>query len=159
VGNTLVILGASYLFLIVGALFALAILRLPDKEIKIRVFIQFILGLLLLLLLIKVAGSLYYDPRPFVTGRFTPLVAHSNDNGFPSDHTAVTMLFAFTILPFARRWGIGLALLGVLVGTSRVLAGVHRPQDIIGGIVVAALAAAAPYYLIKWSRKRAGKKD
>jgi undecaprenyl-diphosphatase len=158
-GNALVIFGANYVILIVGALLALAISRLSDREMKARVFIQFVLGVLLLQLLIWVAGQLYYDPRPFVTDHFTPLIPHANDNGFPSDHTAVVMLCAFTIWPFARKWGIGLAVIGVVVGACRVLAGVHRPQDIIGGIAVAALAAAVPYYLIKWTRKRAGKKD
>jgi undecaprenyl-diphosphatase len=107
-------------------------------------------GLVFAVALVKIAGSLHYDPRPFVAHHFTPLVAQSGDNGFPSDHTTFTMLAAFVLLPYARRWGYVLIGLAFIVGLGRIGAGVHSPQDILGGITVAALAAAGAYYIARW---------
>ena len=147
--QSLIIFGASYLFAVVAALAAYAWWRLP-KELRLRVAIQALLGLGFAAVLVKVAGALHPDVRPFVAQHFTPLVAQSGDNGFPSDHTTFTMLAAFTILPFARKWGWALAMLALIVGLSRIAAGVHSLQDIAGGIVVAAISAALAYYVAKW---------
>ena len=148
----LIIFAASYLFVIVALLAAYAWWRLP-KQMRLQVVVQAVLGLGFAAVLVKVAGALHPDVRPFVEHHFTPLVAQSGDNGFPSDHTTFTMLVAFTILPFARRWGWSLAGLALIVGLSRVAAGVHSLQDIMGGIVVAAVSATAAYYVAKWIAK------
>jgi len=147
--DSLVIFGAKYLFVVVALLAVYAWWRLP-KSLRLQVAIQAALGLGFAAVLVKVAGALHPDVRPFVEHHFTPLVAQNSDNGFPSDHTTFTMLAAFTILPFARKWGWLLAGLALIVGLSRVAAGVHSLQDIAGGIVVGALSAAAAYYVAKW---------
>lgn len=145
----LIIFAAKYLFIIVAALAAYAWWRLP-KELRLRVAIQALLGLGLAAVLVKVAGALHPDVRPFVARHFTPLIAQNGDNGFPSDHTTFTMLAAFTILPFARKWGVALAGLALVVGLARIAAGVHSPQDIVGGIVVGAVSATIAYYVARW---------
>lgn len=145
----LIIFAAKYLFLIVAALAVYAWWRLP-KNLRLRVAIQAVLGLAIAAVLVKVAGALHPDVRPFVAQRFTPLIAQNGDNGFPSDHTTFTMLAAFTILPFARKWGWTLATLALVVGLARIAAGVHSLQDIVGGILVGAISAAAAYYAARW---------
>ncbi len=145
----LIIFAAKYLFVIVAALAAYVWWRLP-KELRLRVAMQAALGLGFATVLAQVAGALHPDVRPFVAHHFTPLVAQSGDNGFPSDHTTFTMLAAFTVLPFARKWGWMLAVLALVVGLARIAAGVHSLQDIAGGIVVGALSATLAYYVAKW---------
>lgn len=61
---------------------------------------------------------------------------------FPSDHTIVATVFAMTAWVFGAPLGVALFLtiMTLLVGGGRVLAGVHYPLDIVGGIVFGSLA-------------------
>ena len=145
----LIIIAAKYLFAVVAGLAVYAWWRLP-KALRLRVALQAVLGLAFAAVLVKVAGAVHPDVRPFVAQHFTPLIDQNGDNGFPSDHTTFTMLAAFTILPFARRWGWTLAILALVVGLARIAAGVHSPQDIAGGVIAGAIAAWAAYYTAQW---------
>ena len=89
-------------------------------------------------------GALWPHPRPFVIGLGHVFFGHKPTSSFPSNHTIIIAAFAFALI-LDRRWaGWGwLALAGaLLVGTSRVYLGVHFPLDIVGGMLLAPLAAA-----------------
>ena len=87
-----------------------------------------------------IGSHLYFDPRPFVVGHFTPLISHAPDNGFPSDHTLLASAFA-AVGMFWRRWlAVVLWLLAILIAVSRVYVGVHHPIDVIGSMVFALVA-------------------
>lgn len=89
-------------------------------------------------------GALWPHPRPFVIGLGHVFFAHKPTSSFPSNHTIIIAAFAFALI-LDKRWaGWGwLALAGaLLVGTSRVYLGVHFPLDIVGGLLLAPLAAA-----------------
>ncbi|OAE63821.1 undecaprenyl-diphosphatase [Achromobacter xylosoxidans] len=91
-----------------------------------------------------VCGALWPHPRPFVIGLGHVFFAHKPTSSFPSNHTIIIAAFAFALI-LDRRWaGWGwLALAGaLLVGTSRVYLGVHFPLDIVGGLLLAPVAAA-----------------
>ena len=88
-----------------------------------------------------------------------PLIAHSNDNGFPSDHTLLSSLLGFAILPFAPIAGLVTLLIALLIGTARVLAFVHHPIDIIASFVFSGAAVLISYYSVKlYFAKRKTKK-
>jgi len=122
--------------------------RLPTNQKK-QFVIFAIVGAILSILLAKLGSHLHNDPRPFVVGHFTPYFAHGNDNGFPSDHTLFTSFLAFTVWHYSRRGGQILLLIAVLVGLSRVIAGVHHLQDIIGSMLFALLGTWLAWKLIK----------
>lgn len=69
---------------------------------------------------------------------------------FPSDHTLISFVVAeVTWLVGAPAWfGISLLLLALLVGFSRVYAGVHYPRDIVGGIVLATIFSFLSFWLV-----------
>ena len=50
-----------------------------------------------------ILGHLYYNPRPFVVGNFTPLISHSVDNGFPSDHVLLASAIASILYFFSKK--------------------------------------------------------
>lgn len=108
-----------------------------------------IVALPLAYILAKCASYLYFDPRPFVVGNFVPLVPHAPDNGFPSDHTLFAAALAALATRFSWKYGLALWVLAVLVGVSRVAAGVHHTVDVIGAIVIAAVAVVLVAYLLQ----------
>lgn len=146
--NTLIIFGAKYLYLAVVAIAVIYIaLQSRDKQKQILLFA--ILALPLAYIIAKVGGFLYNDPRPFVVGHFIPLVAHSPDNGFPSDHTLLTAAISSVLYPSNRKIGAVLWVLTLAVGASRVAAGIHHPIDIVGSMLIAIVAAYAVHLFLK----------
>ena len=94
-------------------------------------------------------GHLFFDQRPFVRLGVAPLFAHSMDNGFPSDHSAVAAFLA-AILWFIDGPTAAVAIVAaVAIGVARVYALVHWPVDIIAGWCIGALPAAIAMYLWK----------
>ena len=81
--------------------------------------------------------------RPFAALGLVPLVPHSADASFPSDHALVSAAVAWPLL--ARRPGVGAwcLLVALIVGLARVAAGLHFPSDVLGSALLAALPAAA----------------
>lgn len=139
--DQLVALIAQWLPLLVVAAAGVVGLTLPRKH-QVRIALQAVVGLVLAVLLVKVAGGLHVDPRPFVVDpTVRPLFPHPADNGFPSDHTTFAVAAAATLLGVRRRTAVVLAVLGVVGGLARVLAHVHHLQDIAGGALLGLLAA------------------
>ena len=121
--------------------------------------IIFVLGGVVSLLLAKLGSHLYTDPRPFVQGHFTPLIGHTNDNGFPSDHTLLASFVGWLVLAYDRRWGWALLLVAALIGAARMAAGVHHLSDIIGSFVFAGLGWAAAYAAVRLLSRRSASKS
>ena len=138
--EALYIFGAEYLIVVVPIIALFYVWRLPrETQRKLIIFAAIVLPLIFIAS--RLAGALYDNPRPFVVENFVPLVAHDPDNGFPSDHTLFTGAIAAVVWFFSRRAGTVLFLLAILVGVSRVMAGVHHPIDIIGSLVICCVVA------------------
>jgi len=140
---------AQYGFILSFVVAFVVWLRLPRRQ-QVELLVAGVVGGVVCLVLIKAAGAVFYDTRPFVTQHIAPLFPHAADNGFPSDHTAVTMFVGFCVLVVSRRWGLVLLALSLLAGVARVLAHVHSPLDIAGAVVIGAAAAAVGWLLAKW---------
>lgn len=140
--NNLISTFAQYLLFVVLAAATVFWLSLPGRD-KVGLAVQAIASLVLVVVLIKVAATLYTDPRPFVADpSIRPLFAHSADNGFPSDHTAVAATVAFLVMIYHRWFGAGLLAASLVLGASRIAAHVHHVPDIVAGVLIAALAVA-----------------
>jgi undecaprenyl-diphosphatase len=138
--DSIVVFVAKYALFFSLAIAVYVWLRLPREQ-KWEAVVWAVIGGALALALVKLGGALFYDTRPFVTDHVAPLFAHAPDNGFPSDHTAVSMFAAVLVLYYSRRWGIVLVVISLLIGASRVAAHLHRPIDILGAIVIALVSA------------------
>ena len=66
-------------------------------------------------------------------------------NAFPSGHATFFMALAVSIYFFHKKAGIIFMLAALLIGLARIVAGVHFPVDVFGGLVLGALVA----YLVK----------
>ena len=93
-------------------------------------------------LLSIIGTNLISDPRPFIETGKPPTISSSSDNGFPSDHTLLLATVAMLVTLANIRIGIVLWVLALLVGLSRVYVGVHHLLDVIGSLVIVAIAGA-----------------
>lgn len=147
--DSVIIFCAKYLFVFVIIGWGVVWLRV-DREAKKRLLVATIIGGGVAFVLSRIAGHLYYDPRPFVTEHVKPLIPHGPDNGFPSDHALLTgMLTAITYF-YSKKIASLMLVLTLAVGIARILAKVHSPLDIAGGWVFGTIGAAAGCYAMRW---------
>jgi undecaprenyl-diphosphatase len=139
---------AQYGFILSFVLAFAVWVGLPRRQ-KVELLLAGLIGGAVCLALIKVGGAAFYDTRPFVTQHIAPLFPHGADNGFPSDHTAVTTFVGFCVLVVSRRWGLALIALSLVAGAARVLAHVHSPIDIVGAVAIAAFAAVVGWWVAR----------
>ena len=91
-------------------------------------------------LLVAKLMSLAYqqsDERPFVLQGVAPGAAFIDNPGFPSDHAllGVVVVLGVYMLTGRRTLSLGLAGVVAVMMVARVLALVHTPIDIIGGLI------------------------
>jgi undecaprenyl-diphosphatase len=81
-------------------------------------------------------------PRPFVAHPQIHLfLAHAPDPGFPSDHATAAFAIAGVLLLRLGRWALPVLLAAVALAVSRVLVGVHYPNDVLAGALLGTAAA------------------
>lgn len=112
-----------------------------QREAAVRAFLAAVVALTMS----KIIGLMWFHPRPFIAGIGQTYLVHAPDSSFPSDHAtsmfSVALALAMCRLREARRFGLVLLVLGVVVAWARVFLGVHWPLDMIAACVVASLAA------------------
>ncbi|MCB9809086.1 phosphatase PAP2 family protein [Candidatus Nomurabacteria bacterium] len=80
-------------------------------------------------------------PRPFMIDALqaVPLFIPNDPWGFPSGHTALFFALALVTWFHDRVVGTVALVLGGMIALARIMAGVHFPLDILGGMVIAAI--------------------
>lgn len=90
--------------------------------------------------------SLLYQPavaRPFLEKGVAPGAAYIDNPGFPSDHALLGMVIVcavYFLTPYKKLSYILFALV-IVMCVARVLALVHTPLDVAGGIVAGSIGA------------------
>jgi undecaprenyl-diphosphatase len=153
--HSLIVAVASYAVFLVPLAAALVWLQVPRPE-KLALAGVGVLTIVLGLVGIEIGAHLWADPRPFVVDGQTPLIPHSADNGFPSDHTTFAAAIAAALLPWRRRLAAGLLVLAAAVGAARVAAHVHHVPDIIGGFLIGAVAAIVAILVVRMLLRNRG---
>lgn len=106
----------------------------------------------------KIIGLLYQPAslRPFELLGVDAGASFLNNPGFPSDHALFTMAITLAILFGAKQKKLALValVLTLLVCVGRVVALVHTPLDVIGGVLVACIGVVWYIPLGKKSKKR-----
>lgn len=139
-GNLTVTFLASFLiwFLYAGLL----LLWVIDGKIKKEAIIHALLASLTAWLLAEFIKSLIPTARPFLLND-DPIktLTFPSDGAFPSAHAGAAFALAVTIWLHDRKVGWIYLILALVIGIARVVANVHYPQDILGGIVLGILIA------------------
>ncbi|AKM31432.1 hypothetical protein AB870_16865 [Pandoraea faecigallinarum] len=104
-----------------------------------------LLGVGLVLLINFVIGLAWFEPRPFVAGLGTNLLAHAPTSAFPSNHGSILFTSAFvlmgTVARTPRLLGKLLLICALPVCWARIYLGVHWPVDMFGALAVSVVVA------------------
>lgn len=142
---SLYIFGAQYLVFVMALVAGGYWISLPKQQ-KLYMVVYGVITAVVAFALAKLGASLFHNPRPFVVDHTVPLIAHGNDNGFPSDHTLLAGIIAGTVLAVSRKWGLALAMLALVVGLARVAVHVHHVIDVLGSLGFVAIGGLAAWY-------------
>jgi undecaprenyl-diphosphatase len=114
------------------------------------------------LLINQLIGLFYFHPRPYMMGLCTPLIPHSPETSFPSDHGTLMFAAAFYLSASKGFKSLGIPLLVITFFTvwGRVYSGIHFPLDIAGSIIVSLASVSIIYgisaYISNFNKKIIG---
>ncbi len=153
--DTLTVFLASYLqyFLVAAFLLLLYFSAYPRRE-KLYLFWTTILSIIVARLgITEIIRLFYHRPRPFVTLQVHQLLSE-NEWSFPSGHSAFFFAMATAIYCYNKKWGIGFFIAAILMNTSRIVAGVHYPSDILGGMIVGIVVAYTVFHIVERTKTK-----
>jgi len=155
--DTLFIFGAKYLYVAIVAV-GLIYFSKQTKDRRREIAVLGMIALPAMYVIAKIVGLFYYSTLPFVEGDFEPLIPHEADNGFPSDHTLLSAGISSIFYFFNKKLSAVLWVMTIVVGVSRMYAGVHHSIDVVGSIVIAIVVTVLVYGLILgWKKGIIGK--
>jgi undecaprenyl-diphosphatase len=105
--------------------------------------LPFLLGAVACTAAVLIAGAVHHEQRPFVVLGFRPLVPHGNDNGFPSDHSAVAAFASTFALFIDPPLGLAATIVTIVLGAARSYCLLHTPADVVAGWLLGSLPALA----------------
>ncbi len=116
-------------WMVIGLVLTLIIIK--RRELALQVFILSSITFLI----VQFMKDTIARPRPFgLVSDLTLKQYEATGFGFPSGHSALSMVCALVILPYVSRpWKLIIIIGVILVGLSRIYLGVHAPLDVIGG--------------------------
>jgi membrane-associated phospholipid phosphatase len=131
------------------------IFKIPKGK-RYQAYCRILLAGLTAYLLAKFIGTIYQPSteRPFEVLGVDPGASYLDNPGFPSDHALFVAAITFAVWFETRQKALTIILvvLTILVCLGRVIALVHTPLDVIGGVAIAALGAV--WYIQKPVEKR-----
>ncbi len=112
--------------------------RAQAKTMLISAYLGAFLGRIIMT---PVLRMLFFRERPFLGDDANLLVYHNPLEGaFPSGHTVIMFALSFAVFKYSRKWGFVFFVLSFFSGMARVIAGIHYPFDILGGIIIGAIS-------------------
>ncbi|USN96989.1 MAG: phosphatase PAP2 family protein [Candidatus Nomurabacteria bacterium] len=118
--------------------------KVPAKS-RYAAYSRVLMAGLTTLLVAKYMATLWQPTgeRPFQILGVAPGAAYLPNPGFPSDHAilSASILYAVWFETRSKLWTRVLVVLVLLVCVGRVLALVHTPMDILGGLIAATVGA------------------
>lgn len=149
--DSVIIFFAHYYIFVLGAGVALYFLFYREKYNFFHVAINQIIVLILARFIVaEIIRFFYFRARPFLSFHVTQLVYKNPEASFPSGHTIGIVALGLALLYFDKKIGILVAVSGVGVGVFRIIAGLHYPLDVLGGIILSLPSAWAGVKIYKY---------
>lgn len=135
IGKAVIIFFATYAgYLLIGGL---AVFLLKGWKRHTSLALQMIVAAVLSRgIITETIRFFWHRARPFVEQNFVPLIPHADSASFPSGHAAFFFAIGTVLYLYNKKAGIVFLLGGALIGTARVLAGLHWPSDVIAGALI-----------------------
>ena len=147
--DSIIIFCAKYLPYLMVAVLVLFLVLGRDKKRELKmIFYAIISAVLARLIITELIRYFYPHPRPFEVFSFAPLI-YDYASSFPSGHAAFFFALATIIFIFHKKWGIVYFLGSFIIILSRIMAGIHWPSDILGGLIVGIGSAILINFLFK----------
>ena len=148
--DDLIIFLAEYLqYFVIVSFFLLLYVSFYSSLEKRRIFQVVIISIFISRVgITELVRMFYHRPRPYLTIPAHNLWAESAFS-FPSGHAAFFFALAGAVYGFNKKWGMWFFASAIVIGISRIAAGVHYPSDIIGGAIIGILAAYATVRIYK----------
>lgn len=136
---------ADWLMLPLVALAAWALIFRVENARRYEIYVRIILSGVTSYALARIAATFYQpaEMRPFELLGIEPGATYLDNPGFPSDHALFAMFLTMAVFCATKNWRFGLAMLilTLAICVGRVLALVHTPLDVAGGLVFAIFGA------------------
>ncbi|MBI4089009.1 phosphatase PAP2 family protein [Candidatus Kaiserbacteria bacterium] len=144
----LVIFLASYLgYILVALLSFLLYFSQYQRREKLQIFFVAIISSVIARAgITELIRYLYHRPRPFAELPVNELFTDTAWS-FPSGHATFFFALAMAVYLYNKKWGIFFFGAALLITTSRVIAGIHYPSDILGGAVIGIAVACVTFYV------------
>lgn len=106
-------------------------------------------------LFVLILKDIFDSPRPFITyTEIKPLFDYGSYDSFPSGHATFFSALGVALFMYHKRIGIFYLLGALIIGVSRIVAGVHFPFDILAGFVLGAVTSFVVYRALRPKVKR-----
>lgn len=143
--HMIVMLMADGLIVPIVLIAGFALLFKVPKGHRYEAYTRIVMAGLTAYLFAKLIGAIYQPSgeRPFELLGLAPGASYLNNPGFPSDHALFASFLALAVWFEVRNktYAYVIIVLSALVCIGRVLALVHTPLDILGGVLVASIGA------------------
>ena len=150
--------GFVVLVVLIGAY---ALLRYVPNDKRYQAYAKILMAGLTAYAVAKIAGLLYQPTgqRPFEELGVEAGASFLNNPGFPSDHALFTMAITLAVWFTTKNKLFSSILLGLTlaVGIGRIIALVHTPLDVAGGLLIA--CAGIFWYLLPSTMREGTKKS
>ena len=111
--------------------------RTPEeREADQAAAVHIIVALLIASALVKGLNLVFFRLRPFTAHQVNLIFYHPSDSSLPSNSATVAFVFALGAGQRSRGLGALGVGMGVVLGLSRVIGGVHYPLDILAGALL-----------------------
>jgi undecaprenyl-diphosphatase len=111
-------------------------------------FVAFISSLIARFGITELIRFFYHRPRPYLVLSAHALILETTYS-FPSGHATFFFAMAAAIYLYNKKWGMWFFISTVMISISRVIAGVHYPSDIIGGMIIGIAVGYSIFYIAK----------